>query len=106
VAAERDAACVFTEANQLCVGPRPRRKTLRADVQRLEQIRLAGAVRAGDEDEARFELQVEPGVRADVPERDGADDQPLTSQRRRLRCRHQGVRALPARPSETTGRRD
>ena len=55
------------EAHQLRVGPRPRREALRADVQRLEQVRLAGAVRTGHEHEARLELQVELRVRAVVP---------------------------------------
>jgi hypothetical protein len=36
---------------------------LRRDVQRLEQIRLAGAVRPDDQDDAGLEVQVERGVR-------------------------------------------
>jgi hypothetical protein len=35
-------------------------------MQRLEQIRLAGTVRADNEHEPRFEVQLEPRVRADV----------------------------------------
>jgi hypothetical protein len=49
---------------------------LRREVQGLEQVRLAGAVLADDEDEARLQGQVEGGVRAVVPERDLLDDQP------------------------------
>ena len=44
------------EADELRVGPRPRREALRPDVQRLEQVRLAGAVRPDGEHE--------PGPRA------------------------------------------
>jgi hypothetical protein len=45
-------------------------------VQRLEQVRLAGAVRARDEDEPGLERELEPFVRAKVAERDALDDQP------------------------------
>jgi hypothetical protein len=45
-------------------------------VERLEEVRLAGAVLADDEYEARAEGQVEGRVRAVVPERDPLDDQP------------------------------
>ncbi len=58
------------------VGARARREPLRADVQRLEQVRLAGAVRARHEHEARFEGEVERRVGAKVAERDPGDDQP------------------------------
>jgi hypothetical protein len=51
------------------------REALRADVQRLEQVRLAGAVRANNENESRLEAEVKPGVRADVTQRDFSDDQ-------------------------------
>ena len=47
----RAAACA--EADQLRVLPGPRREALRPDVERLEQVRLAGAVRPDDEDDAR-----------------------------------------------------
>jgi hypothetical protein len=48
---------------------------LRADVQRLEQVRLAGAVWSDDEYQTRLESEVEPCVGADVAQRDFADDQ-------------------------------
>ena len=64
------------EADELRVGPGPRREALRADVQRLEQVRLPGAVRPGHEHEARLEVELEPRVGAEVPERDPRDDQP------------------------------
>jgi hypothetical protein len=48
---------------------------LRADVQRLEQVRLAGAVRPDDKNQTRLETEVEPCVGADVAQRDFADDQ-------------------------------
>ena len=57
---------------ELRVRPRPRRETLRADVQRLEQVRLARSVGAGDEHEAGHELELEPLVGAEVAERDRA----------------------------------
>jgi hypothetical protein len=44
-------------------------------VQRLEQVRLAGSVRAGDEDEARLQRELEPLVAAEVAQRDAPDDQ-------------------------------
>jgi hypothetical protein len=44
-------------------------------VQRLEQVRLAGPVRAGDEDEPGPQLELEPGVRAKVAQRNRLDDQ-------------------------------
>ena len=50
------------EPDELLVGTRSRRKALGADMQRLEQVRLARAVRAGDEDDARLECELEPGV--------------------------------------------
>jgi hypothetical protein len=42
----------------------------------LEKIRLAGAVRADRQDEARSEVELEPRVRAVVAERERLDDQP------------------------------
>jgi hypothetical protein len=47
-------------------------------VQRLEQVRLAGAVRADDEDEPRLEAELEGVVRAKARERDPRDDQPAS----------------------------
>ena len=78
VAAQRDPSLPPAEADELRVGARPRREALRADVQRLEQVRLAGAVRPGHEHEPGRELEVEPRVRAVVPKRDRGDDQPAT----------------------------
>jgi hypothetical protein len=49
VSFQLDAGGLGAEADQLRVIARPRREPLRADMQRLEQVRLAGAVRAGDE---------------------------------------------------------
>jgi hypothetical protein len=45
-------------------------------VQRLEQVRLAGAVPADDEDDARDEVEVERRVRPVLAERYAIDDQP------------------------------
>jgi hypothetical protein len=47
------------EPDELGVVATTRRKALRADVQRLEQVRLAGAVPADSEDEPRRQLQLE-----------------------------------------------
>jgi hypothetical protein len=44
----------LAETDELRVGARPRREPLRADVERLEQVRLADAVRADREDEPRL----------------------------------------------------
>jgi hypothetical protein len=41
----------LAKSNQLAVCARPRREPLRADVERLEQVRLAGTVLADDEDD-------------------------------------------------------
>jgi hypothetical protein len=48
---------------------------LAADVERLEQVRLAGAVVTDDEYETGFECELEAGVRAEVAQRDRRDDQ-------------------------------
>jgi hypothetical protein len=58
---------VLAEADQLCIGASARREALRTDVQRLEQVRLAGAVRPNDENQSRLEVEVETRVRPDVP---------------------------------------
>ena len=78
---EPDARGRRAEADQLRVDPRARREPLRADVQRLEQVRLAGAVRADDEDDPRLQAELEPGVRAEVAQRDRRDDQTRLSRR-------------------------
>ena len=67
---------MLAEADELRIGPGARREALRADVKRLEQIRLPGAVRAGHEHQPGLQLDVEPSVRAEVPEGGRRDDQP------------------------------
>ena len=76
--AQRDRGAVLAEADQLAVRTRARREALRADVQRLEQVRLAGAVLAHDEHDAGSQIEVERRVRAVVAERDVPDDQPAS----------------------------
>jgi hypothetical protein len=44
----------------------------------LEEVRLSRAVRPDGEDEAGLELELEPGVRAIVTERELLDDQAAT----------------------------
>jgi hypothetical protein len=47
-------------------------------VKALEEVCLAGTVRPDGEDEAGLELELEPGVRAVVAERELLDDQVAT----------------------------
>ena len=65
----------LAEADQLRVLARARREALRRDVQRLEQVRLADAVRPDDEHDAGRERELERRVRAVVAKRDVLDDQ-------------------------------
>jgi hypothetical protein len=65
------------DPDELLVGARPRREALRTDVERLEQVCLAGPVRAGDEDDPRLQRELEPFVGAKVSKGDRADDQAL-----------------------------
>ena len=62
-------------ADDLAVLTRPEREPLRREVHRLEQVRLAGAVPARDEDEPWLELELEPRIRAHVAERNLLHDQ-------------------------------
>jgi hypothetical protein len=75
VARQRDPRAVRSEADQVCVAPCPRREALRADVQRLEEVRLPGSVRPDDERQPWLQLELEPRVRAEIPKRDAVDDQ-------------------------------
>ena len=74
-AAKRDTAGVGAEPDQLAVVPSARREALGADVECLEQVRLAGAVRAVKKHDAGLEPELEGCVRAEVAEDDLADDQ-------------------------------
>jgi hypothetical protein len=69
----------LAKTDQLALGARPRREALRSDMERFEQVRLADAVVADDQDDARRETEVEGGVGAIVPERDVRDDQPVVA---------------------------
>ena len=69
---------LIAEANETGLRARPRGEPLRADVQRLEEVRLTDAVRADHDDEAFAKLEIERGVRAKAPERDPRDDQPAS----------------------------
>jgi hypothetical protein len=55
---------------------RARREALRRDVERLEQVRLARAVAADDEDDPGREVEVERGIRPVLAERYVIADQP------------------------------
>jgi len=61
---------VGAEADELRVGAGARGEPLRRNVQRLEQVRLAGAVRTDDENQAAAELELQRLVRPEVSERE------------------------------------
>ena len=67
---------MLPEADQLNVGARPWREALRADVQRLEQVRLTDTVRAHCQHEPGPQVELEPLVRPEAAELDPVDDQP------------------------------
>jgi hypothetical protein len=66
----------LAEPDQLAVVAGARRKALRREVERLEQVRLADAVAADDEDDPGREVEVERRVRPIPAERYAIDDQP------------------------------
>ena len=74
-ARQLDSRGLRAEANELRIVAASRRETLRSDVDRLEQIRLARAVPADGQQEPGGQLQLERRVRAVVAERDFPDDQ-------------------------------
>ena len=76
--AEGYPAGLRAEANHLGIAPRTRREPLRTDMQSLEEVRLSCPVRAVQEHDSRLEAELQAGVRAEVPERDLADDQPAS----------------------------
>jgi hypothetical protein len=67
-------------------------------VERLEQVRLAGTVRTDDEDQSRFEFEIEARVGANVAERNLVDDQISPAKASLATPTIEGVRALPGRP--------
>jgi hypothetical protein len=60
----------------LAVVARARREALRREVERLEQIGLANAVAADDENDPGREVEVERRIRPIPTERYAIDDQP------------------------------
>ena len=78
VTVQRNSRSLLAEPDESRVAARPRREALRPDVQRLEEVRLARAVRAHDEDEARREIEIEPRIGAEVSERRRPNDQPAS----------------------------
>jgi hypothetical protein len=68
-----DSRGPFAEADQLRILPCSRREPLRPDVQRLEQVRLADAVRPDRQDDPVRERQVERRVRPVLAERELVD---------------------------------
>lgn len=77
-AGDRDSSAGLTEADQLRIRTRAGREPLSRDMEALEKVRLAGAVWPNRENEAGLELELEPGVRAIVAERELLDDQAAT----------------------------
>jgi hypothetical protein len=75
---EADARGLLAEADEPRLGPCARREPLGADVDRLEQVRLADAVRAYDDDQPGLEVKLERGIGAEARERDPRDDQPAS----------------------------
>jgi hypothetical protein len=75
VDSERDERGCVTGADHARVAPRARREALRAEMDRLEEVRLTRTVLTRDEDDARGEAQIERRVRAEAPERDVRDVQ-------------------------------
>jgi hypothetical protein len=75
---ERDCRGRLVEPDQVPLRPRTRREALRADVERLEEVRLAGPVLADHEDDSGCQREVEGRIRAEVSERDVGDDQPAS----------------------------
>jgi hypothetical protein len=69
------ARSVLAEANQLRVGPCSRREALRREMKALQQVRLAGAVRADGKHDPRLQRKLEPWIRPVVPELERSDDQ-------------------------------
>jgi len=80
-------------ADQPCVASRSRREALRADMDGLEEARLAGAVLARHEHDPGRELELERSVAAEAPERDGVDDQTSAVSARQA-DRHDQVRVV------------
>jgi hypothetical protein len=78
LAGNRDSCAGLTEADQLRVRTCARREPLSRDMEALEEICLSRAVRPDGEDEAGMELELVPGVRAIVAERELLDDQAAT----------------------------
>ena len=74
----RHASSGLAEADQLAVVTRARREALGREVKRLEQVRLADAVAADDEDDPGREVKVERRVRPIPAERYAIDDQPAS----------------------------
>ncbi len=75
---EANATRRCVEAYELRIRARPWREALSSDMKRFEEVRLARPVRARDQHDPGLEGELELGIRAEVPERDLADDQPAT----------------------------
>jgi hypothetical protein len=71
------------DPHEASVQPRAGREALRRHVNRLEQVRLAGAVGPDHERGARRKLEVEAAVRAVVAQEEAGDDQSVRGVRTR-----------------------
>src|SRR6266516_4564471 len=76
LAGDPHSPALRAETHHLCIGAGPRREALSTDMEGLEQVRLAGAVRARDEDDPGLQLELEPGVGAEIAKRQLADGEP------------------------------
>src|SRR5262249_29474097 len=72
----RRTSALRAEAHNRRIGASAWRDPLGGEMDGLEQVRLAHAVRTHDEHESGLQHQLEPLVRAKVAERSGFDDQP------------------------------
>jgi len=64
------------QPHELCIGARARRKALRRDMDRLEEVGLPNTVRPDCENEPGAHRQIEPLVRPEASKMDALDDQP------------------------------
>jgi hypothetical protein len=69
-----NASCALVEANDLALVARAARPPRAAEVERLQQVRLAGAVAPVDDRQAGAERDVRAHIGAEVPHADAAND--------------------------------
>ena len=90
-AGERDSCRVSAKPDRGRLAASPEREALRAHVDGLEEIRLAGAVGTRDEDEPRDEVELLASIRAEVGQAEVCDDQSARSNLSGQAVRHDEV---------------